>query len=110
MSIFTYNDSKIMFEDQYYTTCHTAGCAVGWAPFAGILKQPTETWIEFSERTLTDDEDMWNYMFSTYWADVDNTILGAAKRIQNVINGYIPDSFYDPTECVVDYSHVEVLK
>lgn len=113
MEKFTDYNRKTEIPLWQYIECHTAGCAIGWAPFAGIDKFQFESWFQFSCRTLTDETSVWDYMFSNQWSSVDNTRLGAAKRIQRIIDGYIPhweSSFLVTKNMVKDYQNVEVKK
>ena len=77
--------------------CGTAGCAVGWAPFAGIKKRIGESWLTYSERVLIDYHshiNFWEWCFGGDWAEFDNTRKGAAKRIQYLLdNGKPPEGF-----------------
>jgi hypothetical protein len=96
------------------TVCRTAGCAVGFAPFAGIEKHIGETFTAYGSRTLVEDSTskLWEWLFSGGWFYEDNTPEGAAKRIQYFLNGgEIPSDFdyEDITDDDVDiYRDVEV--
>lgn len=75
--------------------CETAGCAVGFAPFAGITKLSGEDFMEYSSRTLISATTYeWEWCFSGEWIYVDNTREGAARRIQYLLDGgKVPDDF-----------------
>lgn len=76
------------------TTCGTAGCAVGFAPFAGFQKSADEGWSEYSGRLFTRDYREWAWCFDEDWKTVDDTPLGAAKRIQYLLdNEDVPSRF-----------------
>ena len=68
------------------TTCGSCGCAVGFAPFAGLGKDPDERWSSYSSRVFgLDDldrgEQAWDWCFSPLWDVVDNTPPGAGQRL-----------------------------
>lgn len=53
--------------------CGTSGCAVGWAPFAGIKKRRGEDWHKFSCRSLIDasiQSEKWLWCFDAAWCTV----------------------------------------
>lgn len=88
---------------QYATklrSCGTAGCAVGWAPQAGIKAHRREFYWNYCNRTLIDEEaslDEWIWCFGPSWADYDNTPRGASKRILwLLVNGLPDDSVAEP--------------
>lgn len=68
--------------------CGTVACAAGHAPMAGINPKPGESWTEYVKRTLVDYDaspfanDVFTWLFDEKWADVDNTVQGAAERIR----------------------------
>lgn len=103
------------FNDRYerQLSCGTAGCAVGWAPFAGIEKLPHESFADYCDRQLVEKlADGWNWCFSGYWAHYDNTPLGAAKRIQYFLDNGLPEEFEDEGDINADrlnlYQNIEV--
>lgn len=77
--------------------CGTVACAVGHGPAAGILLTLNETtifgapdWDRYSKRFADGGDFEW--LFSSYWADMDNTHRGAAARIRYLLAGNeIPD-------------------
>ena len=100
---------------RFAPACGTAGCAVGFAPFAGIKKRTDEDFAQYSYRALINinDSPSWNWCFSAGWADPDNTPLGAAKRIQYLLdNGKVPDGFEEDISShgnyIADYQDVEI--
>lgn len=101
-------------ESYLATKCGTAGCAVGWGPFAGIAKQSGEEWQDYSERCFIPDSLEWFWCFDADWAGADNTRKGAAKRIQYLLdNGEVPEgfhSFVDFTQFIKCYKNVEVKR
>lgn len=78
------------------THCSTAGCAVGFAPFAGIRKFKAESFYDYSLRTLTNDAEEWKWCFNQRWADIHGTRKGAAKRIQYFLDNGLPENFWIP--------------
>lgn len=77
-------------------TCGTIGCAVGHGPYAGIPKLGTETWTQYTSRVfgVASLTPAWEWMFAGIWAGIDNTPLGAAKRIWYYLEGNtIPKTF-----------------
>lgn len=79
--------------------CKTAGCAVGWAPAAGLPYncEWDRDWMEYSERVfdMKAGDPAWLWCFSAYWGYVDNTAAGAAKRIKHLINEGVPGNFWE---------------
>lgn len=71
--------------------CGTAACAVGWAPLfiepdkeflAGYDNKDRFNYNHYSEKYLLPvDNNWWDWCFSSLWAGVDNSRLGAAYRI-----------------------------
>jgi hypothetical protein len=72
--------------------CGTAGCAIGWAPRAGVMPLKHETWGNFADRALGDDPDFWLWCFAFDWFPRDNTPRGAAKRILWALVKGVPDT------------------
>jgi len=66
-----------------WTDCGSVGCAIGHGPYAGVEKYETETWPEYANRAFAAREgDLWDMIFGSHWARIDNTPEGAAKRIR----------------------------
>lgn len=77
--------------------CETAGCAVGWAPNAGIPFREHEDWESYCGRNfidVDDEESEWDWCFDANWRDGDNTPKGAAKRILWLLLHGVPDDDY----------------
>ncbi len=73
------------------TKCGTAGCAVGHGPYAGIPKLTDESWNEYAERCFSVNLGIvFEYLFHSDWAEIDNTPIGAAKRIRYALDFGIP--------------------
>lgn len=92
-----YGDADTVNLDLLPTTCVTVGCAVGHAPFAGVEKLRTEGWPEYSKRVFgLTSEDQWAWCFDLCWVGIDNTPVGAASRIEWLLDGhYIEKDFWD---------------
>ena len=107
----TYDDLE-EFDTSSGFICGTSGCAVGHAPFvAGVSKPlPDEGWIGYSERIAFGDaalycweEVIWEFMFGSFWSEIDNTPQGAARRIKAVLVG--PEkcfNFMDEEQCPIN--------
>jgi hypothetical protein len=78
--------------------CSTVSCAIGWGPTAGIKPQwGDHTWNKYSNRHFARPcTREWNWMFSGFWSDTDNTPKGAAKRIFWFLErGGVPPVFFE---------------
>jgi hypothetical protein len=75
--------------------CGSVGCAVGHGPYAGIPKAKAECWDSYSSRCFSgEDNDVFQFLFGSDWAEADNTRKGAAKRIQYFLEtGEVPSAF-----------------
>jgi hypothetical protein len=71
-----------------YHTRGTVACAVGHAPLLFPPLPGEDNWAKYSERVfgIQTTSTLWMFMFSGAWAHVDNTPLGAAKRIEYVLD------------------------
>lgn len=72
--------------------CGTVACAVGHGPSAGILFKPNEInkfgqpmWDTYAKNFVEDHVDF-EWLFSSYWSDVDNSHRGAAARIRYLLD------------------------
>lgn len=76
----------------YVSHCGTAGCAAGHGPYAGIPKRPTEDWYDYMLRVfgVRTDEELYDWTFSGFWYQSDNTPEGAAKRILWALDHGVP--------------------
>lgn len=89
-------DMRVFTEgNTWVTTCHTAGCAVGWAPFFGIKKKDDENFVEFSQRVFQLGDSAWTYLFSATWIHTDNTKRGAGLRIKHYLEKGLPRNWED---------------
>jgi hypothetical protein len=113
---------EVRFTMQRYSSaidddiCTAAGCAVGFGTLAGIEKYTSENFIEYSERALVEDcnSPEWIWCFSADWAIYDNTQLGAAKRIQYLLDSGVPEDGLGRLDISHDlvelYADIEVRK
>jgi len=63
--------------------CNTVACAVGCGPAAGVPVIDTDTgWSIYSQRVFTSCARTWDFLFSISWVKIDNSSVGAAKRIE----------------------------
>lgn len=95
--------------------CGAVGCAVGHGPSAGIASVYPEDWVDYAERVfyahpsereayMLDDPAflmncIWNWCFDCDWTSIDNSAVGAAKRINHMLEqGVVPISTSVPFE------------
>ena len=90
--------------------CGTAGCALGWSP--AIMAPSThrkylrsveegesvnKVYAVISEEYFGIDtfhpSKIWDYLFSSFWSDTDNTPQGAGARILYLLDHGVPDCF-----------------
>lgn len=78
------------------TDCGAVGCAIGHGPYAGIPKLLGESWDGYCIRVfdISPASGIWLYLFSSAWAEIDNTSEGAAKRILHVIRHGKPSDWF----------------
>ena len=78
--------------------CGTIGCAVGHGPYAGIVKEVGETWVEYSERVfdLPAYGATWVWCFGALWHMYDNTARGAGLRIDYMLKYGVPGGYICP--------------
>ena len=96
--------------DQYHNepSCGTTACALGWAPtipgmgWEFATGDKAAAWNNYSRSVMGIDphgeegHNIWDFLFAFEWSRYDNSPLGAAKRIQYVLNGgEIPASVLD---------------
>jgi hypothetical protein len=88
-------------DNDFNANCGTIGCAVGHGPYAGIEKHKGETWPQYSHRCFIEfGKDpkrniAWEWCFSGYWTDIDNSPQGAGKRILILLNKGLPKNWRD---------------
>ena len=85
--------------NQTQTNCGTVGCAIGHGPDAGIVKWKNEDWVKYSFRNFGSEYDpfqedeLFDWCFSSDWENIDNTPDGAAKRILYMLEKGIPKDY-----------------
>lgn len=105
------DDEKSALEREYalhnggVSKCGTSACAVGHGPSAGILVPDhliekgwaghwLIDWEAYSQKFCGRDMLLFNWMFGSYWSEVDNHHYGAAARIKYVLMDHdIPEYF-----------------
>ena len=91
------------------SSCNTAGCAVGHAPYVQGLPKPfdDENWWDYSERIfgMEDVDTEWDWCFDSAWENVDNTPHGAAKRILQLISTGLPEDAYEQMDGIAPLSY-----
>ena len=85
-------DSHHSSQRRNLTTCGSIGCAVGHGPYAGIQKYMGEEWGRYSERVfgLVVSNPNWMWCFDANWEVSDNSPVGAANRIETLLNTGLP--------------------
>lgn len=90
--------------DDKHTECNSVGCVLGWCTEldADNIKEnyvyssggiAFYEWSEYFTGIPADGYD-WDFLFSENWAEEDNTIQGAIKRLEFFIkNGKAPDNW-----------------
>ena len=88
--------------DPEHRLCNTTACAIGLAPFAGILPAPSDDWHSYAERQLcgnipaiisSTDANPFTWCFETEWNTVDGTPEGVALRIRYMLAHGIPKNW-----------------
>lgn len=110
-----FNMRRFSTDCQLLPTCNTSGCAVGWAPFAGITKRTDENFLDYSCRTLIDfdsERRNWDWCFDDNWDEYDPTREAAAKRIQYLLDNGLPERFntVEMEDFVSVYANTEVKR
>lgn len=97
----------------YSAECDTVACAMGYGPVAGMPKKINEAWAAYEHRVFHNNETVYEWCFAFGWERIDNTRLGAAKRIQYLLDqgGDVPevDGNYDATHVAL-YANTEVKR
>lgn len=99
------SDNSTFIETGYISenSCGTVGCIMGWAPFVGGVFTPVRSdfkadpnkvlcFTKYSKRIFgfTPYNLVWEFIFSSTWSHVNNTIDGAISRLS-----YVIDNFYE---------------
>lgn len=105
------------------TECGSVGCSVGHASLC-FHKPSGMPWGEWANQMFIQNNDddfdvaygtshsMWDWAFAADWQRVDNTRLGAAKRIQYLLdhNGIVPRRWRYSRKFVALYQSTEVKR
>ena len=100
-NVVNYIFPRSLYNSDILNSCGTIACAVGHGPAAGIRPKKDEFWVGYSHRAFTIDEDEWDWCFNGEWSEIDNTHVGAYKRIFYLIENGLPD--FDIEERVMLY-------
>lgn len=80
--------------------CKSVCCAIGFAPILFprlTAKHVKDTWrndwFGLSYKLYAVQSAQWDWLFSTYWKQIDNTPTGAAMRIRYLVTHGVPDWF-----------------
>lgn len=84
--------------------CGTVGCILGWCPFIEGLEPMLSDyekmrgfpfWERYSDRIFdfTTQDDIWDYLFHSDWELVDDTPIGAAKRLRYIVEFGLPETW-----------------
>ena len=111
-------DMRRLGNGNYYSQdphaiCGTCACSLGyavlWADKSIIKRCYGGNCFEFlllcsylfgipnplGSETTYFEKSLWGWLFSSSWSDVDNTALGAAKRIRYFLDNGLPNDWYD---------------
>lgn len=80
----------------YFDECGTVGCALGWMSWAPQFFEERKwqsSYFAIGEKVfgIQEDSKEWEFLFSSFYADHDNTIEGAIGRIDTLLK--YPDLF-----------------
>lgn len=82
----SWRGSLIMAPERLDEARGSVGCAVGWAPVAGVAIQPEDgNWWDYGERVFGLRVLDFDWCFQGAWHRVDNSLAGAAKRILHLL-------------------------
>lgn len=95
-----HKEASVIGMDVALTSCNTVGCVIGSIPKVfGIFPASASSgraydfdWIGLGYRVFdVIDSEHWDWMFAGEWRYIDNTPIGAAKRIRYFVeHGGIP--------------------
>lgn len=86
--------------------CKSVGCAIGWCTVLDDEENiPRDVdgdiiFDKWSEKFTGLDPELeeWDWCFSLIWSEVDNTPIGASKRIQWLLDHGLPENWEDQKE------------
>ena len=90
--------------------CGTSGCLAGSLSY--VYPKPWgQNWHQFS-KLFTKSVYEWDWCFSGYWEGLDDTLEGACKRAQYLLDNGLPKGFRDDPseEWVKVYQDTEVKR
>jgi hypothetical protein len=93
-----FNSDGLSVLEAVSNRCNSAGCAIGWAPNAGVLPEQDEDWDGLCDRALIEMSDttgLWSWCFSYDWDRADNTAKGASKRILWLLVRGLPTDWHE---------------
>lgn len=82
--------------------CNTVACSLGYAPlhipimdsdytFDMYKLKPFFDYLKYGNRVFCNpNRNLWGYVFGEDWTDLDNTVLGAARRIRFALDVGVP--------------------
>ena len=93
--------------------CKSVGCAIGHCvhldPNPDQIPRCPDGSIDFMDWSFKFTGimgyDMWSYLFSSVWYDLDNTPKGAAARIRYVVENRLPKTFSKEMDGRVELSY-----
>lgn len=87
-----WGDNSATYDWYENTTCGTVGCVVGHATLAIEPKISNERWCVYCKRMfgVSFGDPAFQWLFDSEWAMRDNSILGAAKRIDWFLEHGLP--------------------
>lgn len=98
MDKFTQDGAGSSWHRAHVPACGTAACAAGHGPAAQIAPIDGETWAAYTKRAFIDDGSQfdvrwaaWNWCFGGDWSETDNTVHGAANRIDWLLANGLPE-------------------
>lgn len=92
MNRFTQDARGLSNSQAHVAQCGTAACAVGHGPIAGVAPRYRETWWEYSKRAFFGAaEGLFTWCADEDWSKIDNTVHGAAARIEWALAFGIPE-------------------
>ncbi len=89
------------FDDKFSTECDSVACVIGHCTVLdkeNILENFIKSsgnicFTEWSYDFTGIMSNEWYWCFSSYWTDTDNTVEGAARRIEWLINNGLPEDW-----------------
>lgn len=118
--------------NNYSPVCGTSACALGHGLAAGVIPSDERlitklfsmggltrdiAWTEYCDQffiTTHDSEfyyetcDIWSWCFDSAWANIDNTVEGAAKRILYMLENGIPEMIEITKDAIELYKYITV--